>query len=64
MANRDLIRRSINGIYWENRFSKTDEHQKVYLFDETIKKILNLYYTRLSFVMIAIPHRSIGKLKI
>ena len=40
-ANTDLIRRSINELSWENRFSNTDANQKVYLFNETIKNILS-----------------------
>ena len=42
-ANTDLIRRSINEFSWEKRFSNTDENQKVYLFNETIKNILSIF---------------------
>ena len=35
-ANTDLIRRSVNEISWENRFSNTDANQNVHLHNETI----------------------------
>ena len=39
-ANADLIRRSIDELSWDIRFSNIDVNQKVPLFDQTIKNIL------------------------
>ena len=39
-ANADLIRRSIDQFSWDNRFSRIDVNQKVYLLHQTIKNIL------------------------
>ena len=38
--NADLIRRSIDQFTWDVRFAQINVNQKVYLFNQTIKKIL------------------------
>ena len=39
-ANVDLICRSIDQFPWDFRFAQINENQKVYLFNQTVKKIL------------------------
>ena len=62
--NTDLIRRSIHEFFWENRFSKMQTKKCIYLMKQLRIFFLTLYHTRQSFVMMAIPHGSIAKLKV
>ena len=63
-ANTDLIRGSIHEFSWENRFSKMQTKRCIYLMKQLRIFFLTLYHTRESFVIIAIPHGSIAKLKV
>ena len=48
-ANSENIRKAINEFPWERRFSNSDDDEKVYLFNKTIKNIVYNY----------IPHETI-----